>query len=240
MSWKRLAAAIAITTIPAWLIFRQPDLGTMLTFGFIVFVLLFAAGATFRQLSTLGLTGIIGLVAVFRLGVLEEYQVKRLASFLNPEADALGAGYNLLQSETAIGSGRIFGNGLFNGTQTNLSYVPSQTTDFIFTAVGEQLGFIGAVLVLGAYAVLVWRLFRIAAAARDRYGSLVCIGVATVLMFHVFINVGMTVRIMPVTGLPLPFMSAGGSFYLAMAFALGVANSIWMRRSPIPGETYIL
>ena len=134
----------------------------------------------------------------------------------------------------------MLGNGLFNGTQTNLSYVPSQTTDFIFTAVGEQLGFVGGAIVVAAYAVVLWRLFRAAVVARDRFGSLVCIGIAAVLMFHVFVNVGMTVRIMPVTGLPLPYMSAGGSFYLAMAFALGVANSVWMRRSPVPGETYIL
>ncbi len=240
MTWQRLGAAVGITLIPALLIFRQPDVGTMLVFGFILGVMLFAAGATVRQLVVLGFTSAVVIVAIVRLGLLERYQVQRLASFLNPEADALGSGYNLLQSETAIGSGRLFGNGLFNGSQTNLSYVPSQPTDFIFTAIGEQLGFIGGILVLLAFGLLMWRLFRAAASSRDRYGSLVCIGVAGMLMFHVFVNIGMTVRIMPVTGLPLPLLSSGGSFYLTVAFALGVANSVWSRRSPVPGETYIL
>ncbi|MFQ5966905.1 MAG: rod shape-determining protein RodA [Acidimicrobiia bacterium] len=240
MTWQRVGAAVAITAIPAFLIYRQPDVGTMLVFGFIVGIMLFAAGATLRQLLVLVAGATVGIVAVVRLGLLERYQVERLSSFLNPEADALGSGYNLLQSETAIGSGRIFGNGLFSGTQTNLSFIPSQPTDFIFTAVGEQLGFVGAIVVLAAFAILMWRLFRAAAASRDRYGSLVCIGVAGMLMFHVFVNIGMTVRIMPVTGLPLPLLSSGGSFYLTVAFALGVANSVLMRRSPVPGETYIL
>lgn len=240
MRWRRLAGALVLSALPAILIFGQPDLGTVLVLGFITIVMVFAAGATIRQLVTLLLVGGVGFVAALQLDLLQEYQIERLTGFLDPEADALGAGYNLLQSEAAIGSGQLFGNGLFQGTQTNLSFVPAQPTDFIFTAVGEQLGFVGAGLVLAGFAILLWRLFHVATVARDRYGALVAIGVAGMLMFHVFVNVGMTVRIMPVTGIPLPFMSAGGSFYLSMALALGIANSVWMRRSPVPGETYIL
>ncbi len=160
----------------------------------------------------------------------------RLAAFLDPTADTAAAQYNQAQSEIAIGSGGFVGKGLFEGTQTNLSFVPEQATDFIFTAVGEQLGFVGGTVVLALFAVLVWRVLVSAAVGRDRFSQLAAAGVAALLMFHVFINIGMTIGLMPVTGLPLPFLSAGGSAFLAMSFALGVAHSSWMRRSPVPGE----
>jgi rod shape determining protein RodA len=146
----------------------------------------------------------------------------------------------MAQSKRAIGSGQLFGRGLFaEGTQTSFEYVPEQETDFIFTAVAEQLGFVGGILVIAAFAVIVWRLLVIAAAARDRFGALIATGLAAMMVFHVFVNVGMTVGIMPVTGLPLPFLSAGGSFYLAMTLALGLANSVWLMRTPVPGENQL-
>jgi rod shape determining protein RodA len=165
--------------------------------------------------------------------------MNRIEILFNPTIDPQGIGYNLAQSKLAIGSGQLFGSGLFAGTQTNFEYVPEQETDFIFTAVGEQLGFVGGLLVLVAFAVIIWRLLVIADNARDRFGALIAVGIAAMMMFHVFVNVGMTIGIMPVTGLPLPFLSQGGSFYLAMTLALGIANSIWLMRTPVPGENQL-
>lgn len=240
MRWRRVLQALGLVALPSVFIFLQPDLGTMLVFGFIALVMLFAAGATFRQILVLMASAVAGSWAVLQLGLLREYQVARLTAFLDSTANPTTANYNQLQSQIAIGSGQVFGRGLFEGTQTNLAFVPSQSTDFIFTAVAEQLGFVGAALVLLAYLVLAWRLLIIAGSARDRFGSLVAAGVAGLVVFHVFVNIGMTVGIMPVTGLPLPFMSHGGSSMAAMALALGMAHSVWLRRSPVPGETYIL
>ncbi|NNF87538.1 MAG: FtsW/RodA/SpoVE family cell cycle protein, partial [Acidimicrobiia bacterium] len=164
----------------------------------------------------------------------------RIDAWLNPQANALAVAFQPLQSQIAIGSGGFSGRGLFEGSQTNLSFIPEQTTDFIFTAVGEQLGFIGGSLLIATYAVIVWRLLRTAAAAEDRFGMLVAVGVAAMLSFHVFVNVGMTLGIMPVTGIPLPFMSAGGSSFTAMAFALGMTHSIWLHRSKVPARVSTL
>jgi rod shape determining protein RodA len=241
MSWRRLIQTIVIVSIPAVLIYLEPDLGTMLVFGFITLVMLFIGGTTLRQLAVLLAAAGAGMLAIWKLELLRDYQIERLQSVFNPSAaDPLGAAYNRIQSEIAIGSGGFFGKGLFLGTQTNLDYVPAQTTDFIFTAVGEQLGFVGGALVLLVYAVIMWRLVVIAVNARDRFGVLVVAGVAAMFAFHIYVNIGMTVGIAPVTGLPLPFMSAGGSTLVTMSIALGVANSVWLRRSPVPGETYIV
>ncbi len=241
MSWRRLTQTLVIVAIPAVLIYIEPDLGTMLVFTFITIVMLFIGGTTIRQLTVLMAAAGAGLLAIWKLELLKDYQIERLQSVFNPSAaDPLGAAYNRIQSEIAIGSGGFFGKGLFLGTQTNLDFVPAQTTDFIFTAVGEQLGFVGGALVLLVYAVIMWRLVVIAVNARDRYGVLVVAGIAAMFAFHIYVNIGMTVGIAPVTGLPLPFMSAGGSAFVTMAISLGVANSVWLRRSPVPGETYIV
>jgi len=236
LRWVHVAQALALLGLPAVLIFGQPDLGTMLVLGFITFVMLFVAGTTVRQLGFLTVAAIVSSVGLFQAGALKEYQVTRLIAFLDPTSDTAAAHYNLAQSKIAIGSGGFFGKGLYEGTQTNLSFVPEQSTDFIFTAVGEQLGFVGAVVILGLFAIIVWRVLVSAAVGRDRFSQLVGTGVAALLMFHIFVNVGMTIGLMPVTGLPLPFISAGGSAFVAMSFALGMAHSSWMRRSPVPGE----
>lgn len=239
MRWQRLTAALAVVAIPSYLIFRQPDLGTMLVFGFMTLVVLFAAGTTFRQLLALIGAGLVGIVAFWQLELLKSYQVARVTSFLDQSQGLRDLNYNLNQSQIAIGSGQLFGRGLFQGTQTELSYVPAQTTDFIFTAIGEQLGFVGAAIVVVAYALLLWRILRIAIGASDRFGSLIAVGVAGMLMFHVFINIGMTIGVAPVTGLPLPFISAGGTAMIVMAASLGVVNSVWRDRSPVPGREYV-
>ncbi len=237
LTWLDVARALGVTAILSVLIFRQPDLGTMLVFGFIAFVLLFAGGTTWRQLAFLVVAAIVGAVAVFQAGALRAFQVQRLTAFLDPTDDlAATALYNQTQSEIAIGSGGFFGKGLFAGSQTNLSFVPEQSTDFIFTAVGEQLGFVGGTLVIACFAVIVWRLLVAAANGRDRFSQLLATGVAALLMFHIFVNIGMTMRLMPVTGLPLPFLSAGGSAFIAMSIGLGLSHAVWMRRSPLPGE----
>lgn len=239
LAWSKIGQAMLLVSIPAYLILREPDLGTALVFAFIVYVMLFAAGATWRQMVALGIGGAISAIAIWELGLLAEYQMDRIRILIDPTIDPQGIGYNLAQSKLAIGSGQLFGSGLFAGTQTNFEYVPEQETDFIFTAVGEQLGFVGGLLVLVAFAVIIWRLLVIAVNARDRFGALIAVGIAAMMMFHVFVNVGMTIGIMPVTGLPLPFLSQGGSFYLAMTLALGIANSIWLMRTPVPGENQL-
>ena len=233
LEWRRLGFALALTAVPGILIFRQPDLGTMTVIGFIAIGILLVAGAGINQIVFLILGGTGGVVAVLQLDILRTYQLGRLAGYWNQSADIQGINWHLYQSQIAIGSGELFGRGLFNGTQTRLNYIPAQTSDFIFTAVGEQFGFIGSAAVLIVYSVLVWRVLVVAAVAPDRFGSLIAVGMASLLSFHVFINIGMTIGVVPVTGLPLPFLSAGGSAMIAMAGGLGIVNSVWRSRSRI-------
>lgn len=236
LEWRSVARVLAVVGVPAVLIFRQPDLGTTLVFVFVALAMLFVGGATFRQLGFLFVAAVVGTVSVFKLGVIEEYQITRLTAFVDPDSQSLDVIYNQVQSEIAIGSGGLFGKGLFEGSQTNLQFVPVQASDFIFTAVGEQFGFVGSVIVIGLFGLLVFRLLIIATNARSRFALLVALGVASMLVFHIFVNIGMTLLIMPVTGLPLPFMSAGGTVFVALSAALGLAHSAWIRRnSPMGG-----
>jgi rod shape determining protein RodA len=237
LEWTRILQALMIMVVPAALIFLQPDLGTMLIFAFLLVVLLFGAGISARQALVVSGVGLALGMAIFQFGLLKAYQLDRIRVLIDPTLDPTGIGWNLRQSILAVGSGQLTGKGLFQGQQTNFQYVPEQGTDFIFTAVGEQLGFVGGILVIAAFLILVWRLLVIAGAARDRFGALLAMGIASIFAFHVLVNVGMTVGIMPVTGLPLPFMSAGGSSFLNFSILIGIANSIWLRRSPVPGET---
>ena len=239
MRWARLAATMLVVAVPSVLIYLQPDLGTMMVFGFLTLAMLFAAGTTFRQLVVLLGAGVAAVVAFWQLDLLRDYQIERIVGFLNQQVDLQDLNYNLDRSRIAIGNGGLFGQGLFEGRQTLLNFVPAQTSDFIFTAVGEQLGFIGGALVVGAYGILVWRILLIANGAADRFGSLVAVGVATMLAFHIFVNIGMTIGVAPVTGLPLPFISAGGSAMIAMGASLGIVNNIWRSRSPVPGREYV-
>ncbi len=236
LSWKLILWSLPLLAVPAMLIVIEPDLGTTMVLPFIWLVMLFAAGASLKQIGWLVAAGAAAVMSIFRLDMLEVHQKDRIAVFLDPSLDPQGIGYQLLQSKRAIGAGQLFGRGLFQGAQTNLAYIPEQQNDFIFTAIAEQLGFVGGVLVLAAFLVIVWRLLAISANSRDRFGALVAIGLAALIGFHVFINVGMTMGLTPVTGLPLPFVSQGGSFYLAMGIAIGIANSIWLRRSAVPGD----
>lgn len=241
LTWKKVGQAVLVVAIPGALIHLQPDLGTTLVFGFILISMLFVAGATWRQMVTLITTGVIGMVAVFRFELLSEYQMNRLRVLFDPTIEPQGIGYQLRQAKQAIGSGQLFGRGLVEDPSLTYFFetVPEHENDFIFTAIGEQLGFIGGLVVLVAFAVIIWRLLVISTNARDRFGALIAAGIAAMVVFHVFVNIGMTVGIMPVTGLPLPFLSQGGSFYMAMALAVGIANSIWLARTPVPGENQL-
>jgi rod shape determining protein RodA len=239
LTWDRVAQVLGIFALPSALIFLQPDLGTMLVFGFLAVVMLFAGGATGRQLAFLLVAVIVGSVLLFQVGAIKDYQITRLTAFLDPATDLQGAQYNQAQSEIAIGSGALTGKGVFEGTQTNLRFVPEQESDFIFTAVGEQMGFVGSVLILVLFSLIIWRVLAAAHNSRDRFGQLVAVGAAALVAFHVVVNIGMTIRLMPVTGLPLPFMSAGGTVFVAMSAAIGMAHSVWLRRSPVPGERLI-
>ncbi len=230
MGARQVVTVLALTGVPLGLIWLQPDLGTSMVFVAALLAVLVASGVKGRVILALLLAGVVASVLVVQLGVLKQYQVDRLTSFLDPQNDTQRSAYNLDQSKTAIGSGGLTGKGLFKGTQTNLSYVPEQHTDFIFTAVGEQLGLAGSALLLALFAVVVWRTWRSAALAKDTAGTLICVGVLAVITFQVFENVGMTMGIMPITGIPLPLMSYGGSATLATFAAIGLVLNVHMRR----------
>ncbi|MGH9152351.1 MAG: rod shape-determining protein RodA [Acidimicrobiales bacterium] len=227
---RRLLAALAIAGVPMALINLQPDLGTVLVFAAITMGALLVAGARPRHMALLSLAGVVAMAAVLQLGVLKDYQRERLGAFLNPDQSTQRAAYNLNQSKIAIANGGLTGKGLFEGSQTKLSYVPEQHTDFIFTVVGEELGLVGSALVLSLFALVVWRTWRAAALSRDLSGTVMCVGVLSMFVFQVFENVGMTMGIMPITGIPLPFLSYGGSATIAAFVAIGLVLNVHMRR----------
>ncbi|OLE76504.1 MAG: rod shape-determining protein RodA [Chloroflexi bacterium 13_1_20CM_2_70_9] len=211
-----------------FLVYRQPDLGTSLVFVAIFFGVAFLAGARAWQLTGLVAVAIAALPLVWSF--LKEYQRARLTAFLNPYADPQGAGWNIIQSLIAVGSGGATGKGLTAGTQSPLGYLPIAESDFVFAGLAEDLGFVGAVILFALYAVLLLAALRIAFRARDPFGLLVAGGVATMLAFQIVVNVGMAISLMPITGIPLPFISHGGSSLVSICFALGVLQSISMRR----------
>ncbi|MCR3922284.1 MAG: rod shape-determining protein RodA [Firmicutes bacterium] len=219
--------------IPMGLIFLQPDLGTALVFIVILFGMLFMAGANVKHLLTYVACGLaVGMPLLWHF--LKDYQKMRLIIFTNPYMDPLNDGYQIIQSLIAVGAGGLRGKGFFaEGTQNYLGFLLEQHTDFIFSAYAEAAGFVGAVLLLLLFALLIFRIIRVAAQATDTFGMLVCIGVATMMIFHVLVNVGMTIGMMPVTGLPLPFMSYGGSSLLMNMMAMGVVLNIGMRRQKL-------
>jgi rod shape determining protein RodA len=214
------------------LILLQPDLGTAMVFVGILFGMLWVAGANPKHLGAIVLAGLILAVPLF-LWVLKPYQQARLMTLFNPYADPTGNGYNVIQSMIAIGSGRFLGKGLFGGTQTQLNFVPEHHTDFIFSVIGEELGFAGGALVLFLFLILLWRIMTVAATSKDKYGALIATGVTAMIGFHVLENVGMTMGVMPVTGIPLPFISYGGSSLMANMIAIGLVLNVGMRRQKI-------
>lgn len=222
-----IAGALAVLAPAAGLVFRQPDLGTSLVFVAIFFGIAFTAGARLWQLTAL----VAGTLAATPLlwGVLKEYQRARLTAFLDPYADAQGAGWNIIQSLIAVGSGGLSGKGLTAGTQSPLGYLPIAESDFVFAGLAEDLGFIGALILFALFLVLLFAALRIAFRARDAFGMLLATGVVSMLAFQIVVNVGMAISLMPVTGIPLPFISQGGSSLISICFGLGLLQSVAMR-----------
>ncbi|MCU0309581.1 MAG: rod shape-determining protein RodA [Acidimicrobiales bacterium] len=227
---RRLLALLGVAALPMALIMLQPDLGQVLTLTAITLAVLLVGGLPGRYIVVLTVVGVIGVIGALNSPVLKEYQRDRLTAFVNPEDRSNDARYNIDQSQQAIASGEVTGHGLFEGPQTRLGFVPEQQTDFIFTAVAEQFGFVGAASVLVLYGVLCYRIWRTAQIARDTFGTLVCIGVLAMFVFSVFQNVGMAMGIMPVTGIPLLLLSSGGSSTVVAFAGLGLVLNVHMRR----------
>lgn len=221
--------ALAIAAVPALLVLGQPDLGTLMVFTAIVFGMLAMAGAAKRWLLGLIAAGVAAVLVAVAAGVLKEYQLLRFEAFTNPALDPRGAGYNTIQARIAIGNGGVFGQGLFHGSQTQSGFVPEQHTDFVFTVAGEELGLVGAGVIIVLMGVVLWRCLRIARDADDMFGRLAAIGIACWFGFQAFQNIGMCLGIMPVTGVPLPFVSYGGTAMFASMMAVGLLLSIRRR-----------
>ncbi|GAB6983721.1 rod shape-determining protein RodA [Nocardioides pyridinolyticus] len=220
---------LVIAGLPASLILLQPDLGTMLVLSATVFGVLAISGAPRRWLALLAAGGVTAAVAAIAAGFLKQYQVDRFLAFTNPDLDPRGAGYNVEQARIAVGNGGLFGQGLFDGSQTRSGFVPEQHTDFVFTVAGEELGLVGAAVLIALLGVVIWRALRIAARTDDVFGRLAAAGIACWFGFQAFQNVGMCLGIMPVTGVPLPFVSYGGSSMFAGLLAIGLLQNIHLR-----------
>jgi len=226
---------VGLALVPIFLVFKQPDLGTALVYTAAVAACLFVAGIRWSHLAILASIGalVIASVVWFLPGagieILQPYQTARLTGFTNPDSDPSGATYNVTQSITAVGSGGLNGRGVEGATQTRLDYLPEHHTDFVFAALAEQRGFFGAAILLGLYLLVVWRGLRVIAVARDAFSAIVAGGIVIAFLFQVFVNVGMTMGIAPVTGIPLPFVTVGGSSMVANLIAIGVLQSIHAR-----------
>ena len=221
--------SLAIAAIPVLLIIVQPDMGTVLIISAAVVTIIAVSGAPARWVAGLILLAVLGGFVAVKAGVISEYQVNRLQTFVDPNADTQGAGYQLRQARITVGSGGLIGTGLFNGPQTNGRFVPEQQTDFIFTVAGEQLGFIGSGAILILYLILLMRGFSIARRTSDPFGRLVCTGVIAWFAFQIFENIGMTMGLMPMTGVPLPFISYGGSSMFATLIGIGLLQNVHAR-----------
>ena len=227
---RTVVQALGLATVPMLIVMLMPDLGSVMVMVIIVLGVLLASGASNRWVFGLLGAGTLGAVTVWQIGILDDYQINRFAAFANPELDPAGVGYNTNQARIAIGSGGLTGSGLFHGSQTTGQFVPEQQTDFVFTVAGEELGFLGGGLIIVLLGIVLWRACRIARETSDLYGTIVAAGIVAWFAFQTFENVGMTLGIMPVTGLPLPFVSYGGSSMFAVWIAVGLLQSIRMQR----------
>lgn len=227
-----VVAGLALTAVPMGLVFLQPDLGTSVVFVWLAAVLFLIGGVKVRYLIGLGIAGAVGFVYALQTERIAEYQVTRLTAFLGANDPSLAqtSAFQTYQSVVAVGSGRFAGKGLFGSTQAALGYVPENHTDFVFTVIAEEFGFIGSSVLLALFLVLVWRGLRIAIMSKDLFGTLVASGIVAMLSLQVFINVGMTVGVMPVTGLPLPFISYGGTSLIIWFAMIGLLLNVHMRR----------
>ena len=224
-----LGAGVLMAPVVA-LVMLQPDLGTALVLFSILAGMLFMSGASLRWLAMLAVAG-VAFVPVAWNFILHDYQKARLLSFLDPASDPQGSGYHLLQSQIAVGAGGLLGKGLTNGTQNQLDYLPVQTTDFVFAILAEELGFLGALVVFALFAALLWRVLASAWRARDPFGTLFGAGLASMILFQLLVNVGMVIGIMPITGIPLPFITHGGASLITLALGLGILQSVNLRQT---------
>jgi rod shape determining protein RodA len=221
--------ALVVAAIPILLIAAQPDMGTIFIISIAVVTIIAVSGAPMRWVIGLILAGVIGSFVAVNVGIINDYQVKRLQAFVDPNIDSQGSGYQLRQARITVGSGGLIGTGLFNGPQTNGRFVPEQQTDFIFTVAGEELGFLGCGFMLILYLTVLMRAFGIARRSNDPYGRLVCTGVIAWFAFQAFENIGMTLGMMPMTGVPLPFVSYGGSSMFATMIGFGLLQNVHAR-----------
>ncbi|WP_313340819.1 rod shape-determining protein RodA [Sedimentibacter sp.] len=236
-----LIKVLVFAFFPIALILMQPDLGTALVFVFFIAVMLFVAGIDRKYIIAVLIIAliliVIGLVVLYNIMQdyvpTEDYRVDRIVTFFYPELDPEDTGYHVIQSKIAIGSGMIYGRGLYEGVQNQLNYLPTKETDFIFAVIGEELGLIGGLLLLSLYGILFYRLIRIARNAANLFGSLIVTGIAAMQFFHIFENIGMTMGLLPVTGIPLPFISYGGTFMLVNTVSIGLVLSVGMKKGKI-------
>lgn len=223
-SIKRFLITLLWISLPLFLVFKQPDLGSTMiyTLGFLVMLAVSGVNLSYLVVSALGLSLTLPLGWRF----LADYQKNRILSFISPQADPLGASYNSIQALITVGSGMLWGRGLGRGTQSHLSFLPERHTDFVFASLSEEMGFVGAVVLLAVYFFLIWRVFSVANQAKPKLAQLICVGIGTMLLAQVFINVGMNIGIVPVTGITLPLVSYGGSSVLATMIGLGIVENI--------------
>jgi len=229
---KEFVQGLAIGMAAMVFVFVEPDLGSTLSIFVITIGMLLIGGARLKQMAVLAGGTAVVVAAAVGLKLLKAYQVARLLVFIKPDMDPLHSGYNLVQSKIAIGSGQLIGTGLFHGTQTNLKFIPEHHTDFIFSVVGEELGFIGGAILLTLFGILLWRALKIAITARDPFGTIVAVGIVVMFFFQIMVNVGMTMGMMPITGIPLPFMSYGGASLIVNFLCIGLLLNIGSRRFP--------
>lgn len=236
---RKILYPFILIGLPMCLIIMQPDLGTSLIFAGIVFTMTYIAGGNPKHLLLIGGIGTVVILAAILLSyygiveIFEDYQLNRLLVFIDPYADPTDTGWNVIQSMIAVGSGGFFGKGYLNGTQSQLHFLPANHTDFIFSVVAEEFGFIGAITILFLFAVIIWRGIKIAGLAKDRFGTLLAVGCVGYFICHVVINIGMTLGIMPVTGLPLPFLTYGGSTMLVSLLVVAILLNVGLRRQKI-------
>jgi len=230
VGFKKVILSLFVAFSTIILVLLEPDFGQAIIYFLVYIGILFISGANFLYLLGVVSITIGGIIAGIKLEIIKQYQLDRLLVFLKPNVKPEGAGYNLFQSKLAIGSGKIFGKGLFLGTQTNLNYVPEHHTDFIFSVVGEELGFVGAFFVLLLLGLIVWRCFYVSRHASDNFGSLLAGGIGFIILSQMVINVGMTIGLMPIIGITLPFLSYGGSNLLSVFMGIALVENVYMRR----------
>ncbi len=234
---KVFLTSLVMAAVPALLVFAQPDLGSAVIFAMIWLGMVLAAGARWRHVAYLVGAALVSVPFVF-VGLVTDYQRERIATWLDPESDPLGAGFQSLQAQIGIGSGGMFGKGLTEGGQTQLDYLRTETTDYVFSVLGEELGFVGALVLFSLFIILLWRALRVAELSRDLFGRLLATGMVIFILLQAFINIGVNVGLLPVTGIPLPFVSQGGSSLITLFICLGILQSILMRRRTFTVSNY--